>query len=107
MEAQLISIAFSLVFSQGVLNDACRTWCQRPVAEHTWDNFIQHFAEAHQELTELQSAAQQGGFVVNNIETDTTADQTVQALEDLLQATTEDKMTVTNLSIAHTNLMQQ
>eukprot|EP00957_Ditylum_brightwellii_P008989 679703-Ditylum_brightwellii.AAC.1 len=31
----------------------------------------------------------------------------VQALEDLLQATTEDKMTVTNLSTASTNLTQQ
>eukprot|EP00957_Ditylum_brightwellii_P003698 280245-Ditylum_brightwellii.AAC.1 len=61
-EAQLISIAFSLIFSQGVLNDACRTWRRRPATEHIWDNFIQHFTKAHQELTELQSAAQQGGF---------------------------------------------
>jgi hypothetical protein len=106
-EAQLISIAFSLIFTQGVLNDACRTWRRRPAGEHTWVNFIQHFTEAHQELTELQSAAQQGGFVANNVELDNTNQQMVQALEDLLQATTEDKMTVTNLTTANTNLTQQ
>eukprot|EP00957_Ditylum_brightwellii_P013019 983374-Ditylum_brightwellii.AAC.2 len=106
-QAQLISIAFSLVFSQGVLNDACGTWHRRPTAEHTWDNFIQHFTKAHQELTELQTAAQQGGFVANNVELDTTTEQTVQVLEDLLQDTTEDKMMVTNLSTTNTNLTQQ
>eukprot|EP00957_Ditylum_brightwellii_P051492 3903459-Ditylum_brightwellii.AAC.1 len=63
------------------------------MAEHTWDDFIQHFTEVHQELTELQSASRQGGFVANSIETEATADQTFQLLEDLLQATTEDKMT--------------
>eukprot|EP00957_Ditylum_brightwellii_P062225 4722118-Ditylum_brightwellii.AAC.1 len=57
MDVQLISIAFSLVFSQGVLNDACCTWDCHPTAEDTWDNFIQHFTEAHQELTKLQLAA--------------------------------------------------
>eukprot|EP00957_Ditylum_brightwellii_P203163 15333488-Ditylum_brightwellii.AAC.1 len=106
-QAQLISIAFSLIFSQGVLNNACRMWPRRTAAEHTWENFIQHFTKAHQELTELQSATQQGGFVANNMELENTNQQTVQALEDLLQATTEDKMTVTNLSTANTNITQQ
>eukprot|EP00957_Ditylum_brightwellii_P061725 4683868-Ditylum_brightwellii.AAC.1 len=31
-----------------------------PRAEHTWENFVLYFTEAHQELTELQMAAQQG-----------------------------------------------
>eukprot|EP00957_Ditylum_brightwellii_P094438 7190975-Ditylum_brightwellii.AAC.1 len=67
-KVQLISIAFSLVFQQDVVNDACQTWHHRPTAEHTWDNFVQHFTEAHQELVLLQSAAQQGRFVANNVE---------------------------------------
>eukprot|EP00957_Ditylum_brightwellii_P061015 4631585-Ditylum_brightwellii.AAC.1 len=107
MEVQLISIAFSLVFSQGVLNDTCCTWHHHLITEHTWDNFIQHFTEVHQELTKLQLAAQQGGFVANNVKKEATADQMVQVLEDLLQATTEDTMTVTNLSTTNTNLTQQ
>eukprot|EP00957_Ditylum_brightwellii_P171971 13093095-Ditylum_brightwellii.AAC.1 len=106
-KAQLINIAFSLVFQQGVVNDTCQTWQHQPTAEHTWDNFVCHFTEVHQELVGLQSAAQQCGFVVNNVETTSTTEQTVQALEYLLQATTEDKMTVANLSTSNTNLTQQ
>eukprot|EP00957_Ditylum_brightwellii_P131825 10052630-Ditylum_brightwellii.AAC.1 len=66
-KAKLTSIVFSLIFQQRVLNDACRTCCHRPAAELTWGNFIVHSTEAHQELAELQAAAQQSAFVASNM----------------------------------------
>eukprot|EP00957_Ditylum_brightwellii_P202086 15328519-Ditylum_brightwellii.AAC.1 len=90
-EAQLMSTAFLLIFQQGVLNDACCIWRCCPSTEHTWDNFVQHFTESNQELTELQTATQQCGYIANNVTaTVTETEQTVQALEDMVRATEED-----------------
>eukprot|EP00957_Ditylum_brightwellii_P081763 6220759-Ditylum_brightwellii.AAC.1 len=107
-EAQLVSIIFSLIFQQGVVNNACCMWQSRPAAKHTWYNFVQHFTEAYQELTELQLVAHQGGSAANNVMgAEPSPDQAVQMLGDLLHTTEEDKITVNNLTTANSQLTQQ
>eukprot|EP00957_Ditylum_brightwellii_P107823 8225090-Ditylum_brightwellii.AAC.2 len=56
-EAQLIGIAYDLIFCTSVLNDACRDWRRLPDASKTWEHFKLHYADAHTELQEMQSVA--------------------------------------------------
>eukprot|EP00957_Ditylum_brightwellii_P045777 3472592-Ditylum_brightwellii.AAC.1 len=37
--AQVLSIAYNLVFKTGVYKDACKEWQNKPPAERTWSNF--------------------------------------------------------------------
>eukprot|EP00957_Ditylum_brightwellii_P123924 9446087-Ditylum_brightwellii.AAC.1 len=72
-EGQLIGISYGLIFCTGVLNNACKECRQFPDATKTWENFKVHFANAHTELQEMQSAAQELNYsagIVNNVETE-------------------------------------
>jgi hypothetical protein len=51
--AQIVSIAYTLVFTTGMFPEACREWCRNP-ADHTWANFKAFFAGAHQGLRDSQ-----------------------------------------------------
>ena len=41
-QAQIISIAYTLMFSTGMFPEACREWRRRPIAEHTWNYPASH-----------------------------------------------------------------
>eukprot|EP00957_Ditylum_brightwellii_P051327 3892084-Ditylum_brightwellii.AAC.1 len=65
---QLITKAFNLIFVTGVHNEDCKEWRHRPAANKTWINFRMHFTDVHEELMELQEAAQQAGYTANMAE---------------------------------------
>eukprot|EP00957_Ditylum_brightwellii_P097486 7424732-Ditylum_brightwellii.AAC.2 len=107
-KGQLIGIAYDLIFYTGVLNNVCKEWRQFLDTTKTWENFKVHFADAHTELQEMQSAAQElnyGAGIVNNMETETEygiQEQTANVLQALASATGDDRHAVANLS--HTNV---
>eukprot|EP00957_Ditylum_brightwellii_P198850 15157025-Ditylum_brightwellii.AAC.1 len=71
-ETHLIGFAYDLIFHTAVLNDACRDWQWLPDASKTWEHFKLHYVDAHTELQEMQSAAQElnyGSGIVNHANT--------------------------------------
>eukprot|EP00957_Ditylum_brightwellii_P164872 12552581-Ditylum_brightwellii.AAC.1 len=72
-KGQLIGMVYDLIFCTGVLNDSCKEWQRFPDATKTWENFKLHFTDAHTELQDMQSAAQELNYsagIVNNMETE-------------------------------------
>ena len=102
-DRQLVNIGYDLVFRSAVLNDACRAWKRLPDASQTWAQFKLHFSEAHDEMQEMQTAAQEMGYATVNFSLGPADSQTAaaEALQALADATTEDRTAVANLS--HTN----
>eukprot|EP00957_Ditylum_brightwellii_P011772 888333-Ditylum_brightwellii.AAC.1 len=102
-ENQLITKASNLVFVAGVYNDACKEWRRKSAADKTWLNFCMHFTDAHEELMELQEAAQQAGYTTNMAEI-IGQEQTAEALSQLYAVTEEDRSTMSNLTNTNTQL---
>eukprot|EP00957_Ditylum_brightwellii_P204563 15339819-Ditylum_brightwellii.AAC.1 len=96
-EAQLVRIAYNLIFHMAVLNDACKEWRRLPNANKIWGHFKLHFANACTELQEMQSAAQElnyGTGIVNHADTMDLIgirEQTADALQSLTTATSNDR----------------
>eukprot|EP00957_Ditylum_brightwellii_P080953 6157949-Ditylum_brightwellii.AAC.2 len=73
-EAQLVTIAYDLIFCTTVLNDAYKEWQRLPNANKTWANFKLFFVDAYTKLQEMQRAAQELHYsagIINNAETET------------------------------------
>eukprot|EP00957_Ditylum_brightwellii_P022210 1676019-Ditylum_brightwellii.AAC.1 len=98
-DRQLVNIGYDLVFCSGMLHDACCTWKRLPAATQIWPQFKLHFFKAHDEMQEMQTAAQEMGYATANFsmgpsDLQHSAAETLQALVD---AITEDKTAVANL----------
>ena len=52
--AQVVGIAFQLVFQTWLFNDDCNIWRCQPEDVKTWTRFKEFFATSHQEWQELQ-----------------------------------------------------
>ena len=46
--AQVVGIAFQLMFQTGIFNDDCKLWRRQPADVKTWTRFMEFFATAHQ-----------------------------------------------------------
>eukprot|EP00957_Ditylum_brightwellii_P171943 13090841-Ditylum_brightwellii.AAC.1 len=99
-DRQLVNIGYDLVFHSGVLHDACRIWKRLPDATQTWPQFKLHFSKAHDEMQEMQTAAQEMGYAAANFSMGPSDLQhsAAEALQALADATTEDRTAVANLS---------
>jgi hypothetical protein len=60
--AQIIAIAYNMLFSTGMFPDACHDWRRRPLLQQTWATFKVDFALAHQELRNSQVTSNQAGY---------------------------------------------
>ena len=47
--AQVVANAYQLLFATGIFMDGCRCWNSKTVADKTWANFKNHFAQEHRE----------------------------------------------------------
>jgi hypothetical protein len=107
--AQIVAIAYTLVFTTGMLPEACRKWRRNP-ADHTWPNFKTFFAEAHQDLRDSQITSKQSAYhdanYVLNIANDSVIDQhdTAEAIANLATATASDRATVASLTATSSTL---
>jgi hypothetical protein len=106
---QIIAIAYTLVFTTGMLPEACRKWRRNP-ADRTWPNFKTFFAEAHQDLRDSQITSKQLGYhdanyVLNNAN-DLVINQhgTAEAIANLATAIASDRATVASLTATNSTL---
>eukprot|EP00957_Ditylum_brightwellii_P123683 9429243-Ditylum_brightwellii.AAC.1 len=107
-DAQLISIAFDLVFSSGIHSNACKEWPRKPCPNQTLTSFKHHFTEAHCLLHEMQTFVVQEGYTANfAYEEDSSNTQAAEVLAKLAVATTNDRAAVADLTATNTNLMGQ
>ena len=53
-QAQIISVALDIVRRTGDFEKALMEWLTRPIAQHTWINFKQHFSTAYRELKRIR-----------------------------------------------------
>jgi hypothetical protein len=60
--AQVVTNAYSIMFSTGLFPEVCREWHRQPPAYTTWANFKTNFAEARLDLRLAQGTTQEGGY---------------------------------------------
>eukprot|EP00957_Ditylum_brightwellii_P107441 8197562-Ditylum_brightwellii.AAC.1 len=106
-DAQLINIAYNLIFSTGVHNDACKEWLQLMPGARTWATFKPHFTEAHCLLHKMQTLAVRAGYTANNLYVEEVQGTAAEALAQLAEATSSDRSAVADLTAANSNLMEQ
>eukprot|EP00957_Ditylum_brightwellii_P023517 1774651-Ditylum_brightwellii.AAC.1 len=94
-ENQLVIKAYDLIFKTGVHNNAYKEWNQRQTADKTYAHLLKHFTQAHCELHQLQTAAQNAGYTANLVETEEQDDKlrhrTAEALANIAEATTSNR----------------
>eukprot|EP00957_Ditylum_brightwellii_P106920 8156970-Ditylum_brightwellii.AAC.1 len=103
-DVQLTNIAYNLIFSTGVHNDACKEWIRLTAAGQTRAAFKPHFTAAHQMLHKIQTSAARVGYTANYIYKDQVNKQTAEALAKLAEATSSDRATVADLASTNTQL---
>ena len=86
-----------------LMTDDCRDWKRKQQAGKTWNNFKTHFSRAYNKLKDTVDTAQSAGYHVANA----VQEHTVQALNNLANATMTDKETMDNLADTITSLNQQ
>jgi len=101
--AQIIAIAYNVLFSTGMFPDACRDWRRRPLIQQNWATFKVDFALAHQELRDSQVTSNQAGYqAANNAAYDTASydiqQETALAIANRATATASDRSTVASLT---------
>jgi hypothetical protein len=107
--AHILAIAYTLVFTTGMLPEACHKWC-RNLANHTWPNFKTFFNKAHQDLRDSQITSKQSGYhdansVLNNANGLVIDQQdTAEAIDNLATATASDRATVASLTATNSTL---
>jgi hypothetical protein len=102
-QAQILAIAYNLIFSTGIFPEACREWRRRPRLEQTWTNFKVEFALAHQEFRDSQITAGQAGYQSANNAYEI-HQETALAIANLATATASDRSTVASLTSTNSSL---
>ena len=98
-ETQLVRIAYGLIEYTGVYQDDC--WMWRNKATKTWTEFQEHFIESHAVVSSLWVNPRHGKYGEHNTK------GIKEAFYNLVQATTEDRAAVTNLTDANKTLLAQ
>eukprot|EP00957_Ditylum_brightwellii_P083024 6311574-Ditylum_brightwellii.AAC.1 len=106
-DAQLTNIAYKLIFSTSVQNEACKEWIHLTPAGQMWAAFKPNFTAAHRMLHEMQTLAARAGYTANYIYKDQVNKQTAEALAQLAEAASSVRATVADLASTNTQLMEQ
>eukprot|EP00957_Ditylum_brightwellii_P096932 7381880-Ditylum_brightwellii.AAC.2 len=106
-DAQMVSIAFDLIFSSGVHANACKEWIQQPRTAQTWTGFKPQFTQAHQLLHEMQMSAAQAGYTANSVFADNDINEMAEAIAQLAGVTQNDQTIVADLAASSSTLMEQ
>ena len=101
--AQIVSIAYNLVFNTGLFPEACREWRRRTDNDKIWLNFKVDFTTAHQEWRDSQVTSNQVGYHNANATLELQQDTAI-AIANLATATASDRSTVSNLSSTNSAL---
>jgi hypothetical protein len=104
--AQVVAIAYQLIFATGVFLDDCKVWKRRLDDYKTWDHFKRDFALSHRELRETKVTAAGAGYQSAN-SVDVYQQETVDAIANLATATAADRQTVATLSATNSTLTHE
>ncbi len=108
--AQVLAIAYQIVFQTGIFADDCRDWKRQPTVYKTWPQFKIDFTRAHQEYRESQVITPgAAGFLATDIEpdygpSDESQQQTIDAIANLATATAADRSAVAALTATVSDL---
>ena len=94
---QVLTRAYNLILQTGLFTDPCREWRHKLPADKTWNNFKIHFAKAHKELRQQQDTAHRTGMHATNAVITAIQNDASQAIQELTNATLEDRRQVTEL----------
>ena len=106
--AQVVGIAFQLVFQTGLFNDYCKLWRRQPADVNTWKRFKEFFATAHQEWWESQTTIAGDVFRSGNHAYHSAnhayQNETVETIANLATATASDCASVADLTGTNSTL---
>ena len=109
--AQVVDNVYQLLFATGMFTDGCRRWNSKTVADKTWANFKNHFAQKHREWKETQptpaGATYQSANSLLPQPTRLPLNETAKSLALLAAATASDRETYSNLAATVTALTMQ
>ena len=101
--AQVVGIAFQLVFQTGLFNDDCKLWRCQPADVKTWTRFKEFFATSHQEWRESQTTTAGAVFQPGNHAYQSAnhayQNETVETIANLATATASDCASVADLTV--------
>jgi hypothetical protein len=107
-QAQIVLIAYNLIFQTGMFPEACREWRRRPTVEKTWVNFKTEMVLSHEEFRASQVTSNQAGYQsANNVSPDQAYDiqhETATAIANLATATAADRSTLASLTSSNSSL---
>jgi hypothetical protein len=104
-DAQVLTLAYTLVYNTGLYFDECKEWKAKPAADKTWDLFKNFFLQAQSELRQQQQATSAcSGFsaYANDQET-----QIANALANLATAQAANQQAFCQLVTTNTDLAEQ
>jgi hypothetical protein len=96
-DAQLLTAAYTQVFSTGLFFDDCRTWDDKPLADRTYANFKLHILDAQRRLRLRQRITAPSGLHGANA-TFHGLEQAAEALANLATATASDRQSLAALT---------
>ena len=59
---QQVNMGYLIVSKKCIFRDDVRKWIRKLDVENTWQNFIDHFRQAHQEIRDTDSSIDKLGF---------------------------------------------
>jgi hypothetical protein len=104
-DAQILTLAYTLVYNTGLYFDECKEWKAKPTADKTWENFKIFFLEAQTELRQQQQATSaRAGF---SAVAEDKENQIADALANLATAQAADQQAFCQLATTNTDLAAQ
>jgi hypothetical protein len=104
-EAQILTLAYTLVYNTGLYFDECKEWKAKPAPDKTWDNFKMFFLDAQSELRQQQQATSaRAGFSASAEDKE---NQITDALANLATAQAADQEAFCQLVTTNTDLAEQ
>ena len=98
--AQVVNVAYNVVFMTGMVNDDYKLWKSKPTAEKNWTQFKVYFAIAHEELVESNQTVQAAGFQANKAAVQR---DTLNAIDNLANDTRADREPMAALTLKVSN----
>ena len=105
-QEQVLLKAYVLVFASGAYPDACKEWRNMNAQEKTWNNFKTHFSKAQRDVCLQAATVQNAGFQANAIQEQFNL-ETVEAIQNLVNANISDRNAVATLIQTNVTLSTQ
>jgi hypothetical protein len=107
-DAQILTLAYTLVYTTGLYFDECKTWITKPPEDKTWDRFKTFFLVAQSDLRQQQlTTTGRQGYSAYISENEEKENATAEALQNLASATASDREAFAQLIVTNSDLANQ